>query len=80
MKTAIKDDTQNQNILLEQVKMLYQSMGSLLLINLLVSASLVYGFWDVISHTTLVVWMGLMLTMLLARAGFYLAYRKYFNP
>jgi signal transduction histidine kinase/CheY-like chemotaxis protein len=80
LKTIIKNENPDQKIRLEQVKMLYQSIGSLLLINLLVSASLVYGFWDIVSHTTLLVWMGLMLTMLLVRAAFYLSYRKYFNP
>jgi len=55
-------------------------MISLLLINLLVSASLVYGFWDVVDHINLIIWMSLMLSVLLIRAKFYFSYKNSFDP
>lgn len=60
--------------------MLYQSMIPILLINLLVSSGLVYGLWDVVSHTTLSIWMGFMLAMLLVRGVLYFNYLHQFKP
>lgn len=67
-------------ILVEQVKVLYESMTSLLLINLLVSASLCYALWDLVPHAVLTTWMGLMLAMIGVRGAIYYRYRKQFVP
>lgn len=69
-----------EKIRIEQVKTLYGSMFSLIAINLIVSASLVFGFWDIIDHNILLIWFGLMLGMLLLRGILFLNYRKQFEP
>lgn len=79
MNHTIKSQKNDHKILVEQVKMLYQSMVSLLLINLIISTTLVYAFWDVISHTTLLIWMGIMFIMLSVRTVIYLSYKNTFD-
>lgn len=64
----------------EQVKTLFESMYSLMTINLIVSACLVFGFWNIIDHKVLLVWFGLMLGMLLLRGILYIIYQNRFNP
>ena len=76
MINATEDQTPDQNILAEQVKSLYQSMQFSLIMNLVVSISLVYGFWDVIAHSNLTIWMSLMLVMLLTRTLFIFSYKR----
>lgn len=68
-----------QSILLEQIKTLYQSMGSLLAINLLVSACLVFGFREVVPHENLIIWMSLMLAMIAVRGVIYWRFRRSFD-
>ena len=59
--------------------MLYRSMVPILLINLLVSSALAFALWDVVSHTTIVIWLSLMIVMILFRAVGYISYRRYFT-
>ena len=70
---------QNNKILIEQVKMLYESMTSLLLINLAVSFALVYAFWHIVSQSALMLWLGIMVVVIAARTILYYRYRKRYN-
>ena len=80
MPEVAESQLQQEKVLLEQIKTLFQSMGSLLAINVLVSASLVFGFWDVVEHRLLIIWMGLMLAMLAVRGVIYWRYQRNFKP
>ena len=68
-----------QKILIEQVTMLFQSITSLVLINLIVCLCLAFAFWDIIPHPFIIAWCGLMLAMLLTRTGFYFSYKQNFS-
>lgn len=73
-------DSLEHKVLIEQIQLLYHSMVPLLVVNLLVSSILVYALWDVVAQTTLIIWMGLMIIMLLGRAVIYFIYRRRFKP
>jgi two-component system, sensor histidine kinase len=66
-------------IRIEQIKTLYQSIASLVLINLVVSTALVYVFWDVVAHSWLLAWMAAMLVMLITRVAIYLSFKRRFD-
>ncbi len=70
----------DEKILTEQVKLLFQSTTSLLLINLSVAGALAYALWDVVPHSSIQLWTGLMLGMLVVRALLYISYQKRFKP
>jgi signal transduction histidine kinase/CheY-like chemotaxis protein len=72
----LANETQTESIRVEQVKMLYESMASLLLINLAVSSALVYAFWNVVSQSLLILWLALMLAVIGVRAVIYYSYKK----
>lgn len=74
------DQDQNQKILLEQVKILYQILLPILIISLVVSSALVYGLWNVTSQTVLTVWMSLMLIVLILRAIYFFIYQRHSKP
>lgn len=67
MNTTTPASIRNEKILAEQVKTLYESIGSLVLINLVVSTALTAAFWDVVEHRWLLAWMAAMLLMLASR-------------
>lgn len=66
-------------IRVEQIKTLYESIASLVVINLVVSAALVYMFWDVVAHSWLLAWMAAMLVMLSTRVAIYLSFKRRFD-
>lgn len=66
-------------IRVEQIKTLYESIASLVLINLVVSTALVYIFWDVVSHHSLLAWIATMLIMLGTRIAIYLSFKQRFD-
>ena len=80
MNNTINQNALQHKILVEQITMLYRSMVPILMINLLVSSALVYAVWEVVPHSTLLVWMSLMMIMLLVRAVIYFIYRHRFKP
>ena len=80
MQTLGTEPALEDKLRVEQVKSLFESMYSLMSINLIVSACLVFGFWDIIDHKVLLTWFGLMLGMLLLRSILYINYQSRFNP
>ncbi|MEH6569989.1 MAG: hybrid sensor histidine kinase/response regulator [Halioglobus sp.] len=70
----------DQQIQIEQIKTLYESIGSLVTINLIVGTALVFVFWDLVSHTLLLTWMGLLFVMLIVRMAVYGSFTRAFNP
>lgn len=66
-------------ILIAQVRTLYESIASLVLINLVVSFALVFAFWEVVPHSQLLIWFGLVVTMLCSRIAIYRSFRRDFN-
>jgi signal transduction histidine kinase/CheY-like chemotaxis protein len=69
----------NSKILVEQAKMLYESITSLVLINLIVSTALVCVFWNLVSHAWLLAWMVAMLLMLGVRIYVYHLFKRRFD-
>ena len=61
--------TQNQKILVEQVRILYRTLLPILAVNLVVSSALLSGLWNIVSQTTLTIWMILMVIVLVIRVG-----------
>ncbi|MEH6608558.1 MAG: hybrid sensor histidine kinase/response regulator [Halioglobus sp.] len=76
MNTSINS---TNRILVEQIKTLYESIASLVMINFVVSTALVYAFWDLVAHTTLLGWMAAMLLMLCARLSVYFLFKRRFD-
>ena len=64
---------------LEQIKLLHASIPSLLLVNVIVTLALAYGFWDVIPHPSILLCVGLVGLMVLLRGGLFLAYKQNFK-
>ncbi|WOJ94700.1 hybrid sensor histidine kinase/response regulator [Congregibacter variabilis] len=80
MQTPGTEPALEDKLRIEQVKTLFESMYPLMSINLIVSACLVFGFWDIIDHPVLLAWFGLMLGMLLLRGILYINYQNRFDP
>lgn len=76
--TPVPDNSASA-IRVEQIKTLYESIASLVVINLVVSTALVYVFWDVVDHDWLVLWMATMLVMLCTRVAIYLSFKRRFD-
>lgn len=74
------DNHINDKINTEQIKMLHDAIPSLLLVNVLVGLALAYGFWDVVSHQSILICLALLLVMVITRGAFFLSYKKYFKP
>jgi signal transduction histidine kinase len=70
----------DKKVLTEQIKTLYESMGSLLLINLVIGVSLVFALWGLVPSTTLLGWLGALMVMLSVRAIYFYGFRKSFEP
>lgn len=66
-------------ILLEQIETLYDSMWSLLFINLFVSLSLSVALWNKVPSSHIFIWMGMMLLMLAVRGLIYARFRSSFK-
>lgn len=66
---SLKD--QDQRILVEQVKLLYQSLLLVLLINVVSGAALLYGLWGVVSHSLLIIWMCGLMSVVVLRLSIY---------
>ena len=79
MNISKQNQSTEQKILIEQVTMLFQSITSLVLINLIVCLCLAFAFWDIVAHSKILIWCGLMFLMLLVRSLFYLDYKRTFN-
>ena len=77
MKPIISNNIQDQKVLLEQIKILNKISIPLFIMNLMISSGLLYALWDVISHTTLIVWMSLLLIVIAMRSLFYFIYRHH---
>jgi signal transduction histidine kinase/CheY-like chemotaxis protein len=60
----------------EQVRALYDSIASLVMINLVVSTALVYAFWGAVSPNWLLGWYVAMLAMLIVRVLIYASYKR----
>ena len=69
----------SDRILAEQLKTLYGSIGSLVLINLVVSSALVFAFWGVVEHIWLLAWMAAIVLMLVVRLGIYFSFKRKFD-
>jgi len=67
-------------VLTEQIKTLYESMGSLLLINLVIGLSLVFAFWGLVDSTILLGWLAALMIMLAIRGIYFYGFRKSFEP
>jgi signal transduction histidine kinase len=70
----------DQRVLIEQIKNLYESMGSLLLINLVIGVSLVVVFWGLVPAIILLGWLTTLMVMLAVRAIYFYGFRKSFEP
>ncbi|MFK8041024.1 ATP-binding protein [Congregibacter sp.] len=66
-------------IRVEQIKTLYDSIASLVAINLVVSTALVYVFWGAVAPKWLLLWMTAMLVMLGTRVAIYLSFKQRFE-
>ncbi|MEP4485996.1 ATP-binding response regulator [Marinobacter alexandrii] len=66
-------------IRMEQIKTLYESIASLVLINLVVGTALVYAFWDVVAPSLLLAWIAAMVAMLSVRVAVYFSFKKRFD-
>jgi two-component system, sensor histidine kinase len=65
-----------ERITQEQVRALYDSIASLVMINLVVSTALVYVFWGAVAPNWLLGWYVAMLTMLVVRVLIYASYKR----
>lgn len=76
MKTSIDNTIQDQKVLLEQIKILSQGLLPVVAMNLVFCAVLPYGLWDVASHTALIVWVSLIVSLVAIRSLLYFFYRR----
>lgn len=79
MLSKTPEDNLHQKIFIEQISLLYKPMLPLLGVNLAISLALVGGLWELIAHTTLIPWVGLMFLVLLFRLATYTYYQKNFS-
>lgn len=79
MNTTTPISIRNEKILAEKIKTLYESIGSLVLINLAVSAALTAIFWDLVEHRWLLAWMATILLMLAIRVVIFVSFRRQFE-
>jgi two-component system, sensor histidine kinase len=69
----------SDRILAEQIKTLYDSISSLVMINLVVSGALTFAFWNIVEHRWLLAWMAAILLMLAIRLGIYFLFKQQFD-
>ena len=72
-----KDQVQNQKVQVEQIKVLYGIFWPLLTGSLLCAIAVVYGLWDVTSHTALITWMSLLVLIYALRSALYFSYKAH---
>ena len=60
--------TQDHEILVEQITLLYRVGKPVLGVNLVISSALAALLWDVVSTTTIVTWMALMVLVSIVRS------------
>lgn len=80
MNNTIEQNAFQDKILVEQIIMLYRSTVPSIFAHLLISSILTYALWDVVPQTTLIIWMSMMITILLARGVLFFIYRQRFKP
>ncbi|MDT0596364.1 ATP-binding response regulator [Glaciecola petra] len=78
MEEAI-DDNMREQIHAEQIKLMHSSIPVLLFINLIIGMAISYGFSDIVPFYTIVLCLGLLVTMVLVRALFFLHYKNKFR-
>ena len=66
----------DQNVLTEQIQILYRTLLPILAVNLVVSAALLFGLWKVVPQSQLNIWMSLMVLLIAVRAATYFVYRR----
>ena len=79
MKTIINDNIQDQKVLFEQIKILNQGLLPAFAASLVVCAASLYGLWDVASHTALIVWMSLTVSVVAIRSLLIFFYRRHID-
>jgi signal transduction histidine kinase/CheY-like chemotaxis protein len=79
MNSILENGTLNSKIIYEQITLLFQSMVSLLIINLLVCFLLAVMFWGIVPNTSIYLWTGLMLGMITVRGILYCIYKQKFD-
>lgn len=72
--------TQDHEILVEQITLLYRVGKPVLGVNLVISSALAALLWDVVSTTTIVTWMALMVLVIFARGLLHMNYQRHFKP
>ncbi len=76
MKAIFNDKDQEKKILFEQSKVLYRTLLSIIIGNLIIWIIYLYFLWDEIPHTRLITWLGLMLTVIIGRLVIYISYHR----
>lgn len=72
------DPTDSLDLLIraEQIRILYRNTPAMLVSNTLIPLVLMYLWWDVVDRSRMLVWLALMLVVVSARAGTYIAYQR----
>jgi signal transduction histidine kinase/ActR/RegA family two-component response regulator len=79
MTVAEISETHEDKVLIEQVKLLFQSLPYLQYMNLMACAVSVFAFWNVIPYSSLGLWVGLMLVLCLILKFLCKFYKKNFD-
>jgi signal transduction histidine kinase len=79
MPAIIEDESLANKVLLEQVKLQFQSLPNLLLLNLILCISIPYMFWNIAPHSSVYLWVGLILVASLVRVFVYQKYKQRIN-
>ncbi len=67
----------SREIAAEQVRLLYRQMPSALLATVLVSVAMAAALWDVVAHSSLIVWLGLTAIVCVVRYLLLVLFREY---
>ena len=79
MDTVTNDTDLNRRLLAEQIKVLYQIFWPLLAGTLSCALAVVYALWVVTSHTSLLIWLSLLLITYGLRIALYFFYQTHFT-
>jgi len=79
MKVAGGNSTQENKILVEKVKVLFRLLPPMVIIVLLISLGVLYGLWDVVSHTALLIWISLTIFAAIVRFISITAFNRHFK-
>lgn len=77
---TITSKAMDQQVLVEQIRIMYRSLLPIAIVNLTVSLALVYGLSDKVPRSRLNLWLGLMVFLFLLRIISYMHYQRYFTP